>query len=352
VHSALTIARPPLLARALGPRPRVAIIAPSWGGIGRLPDRAARAIEAIRALGAVPRLMPHAASAADDLRPWVAAGARERAADLHAAFAAPEVDAVLCAIGGDHSAQMLPWIDMELIAASPKLLCGYSDATVLLHAIHRETGLVCLYGPALLPQFGEFGGPDAEVVSQLCRMVKEARSAPGEVPDVDWQADESRELSDAAGRPRRRRLAEPRRALRAGRAVGRLMPACLPSLRHLVGTRWQPDFAEALLLLEAPADGYDIRRADADLTHLANAGMFDAIGALLVGRSEGWPPADIERLDRIALELTAAAGIPLLAGIACSHASPMLALPIGSLAEVDGLRLRILEPVVTGRTED
>ena len=335
------------LATALGPGARIAIIAPSWGGIGHLPDRTTRALNALRALGVDPVLMPHASAAADDLRPWVSAAAQQRATDLHAAFADPHVDAVLWAIGGDHSAQMLPYLDMDLIAASPKVLCGYSDATVLLHAIHRETGLVCFYGPAFLPQFGEIGGPDAEVVEQLCRMVMKGGIVPGDVPDFPWQADESREQSDAQGRPRQRHPAEPRRVLRAGKAVGPLMPACLPSLRHLLGTRWQPRLAGALLLLEAPGEGYDVRRADADMTHLANAGIFAEIAGLVLGRSEGWSDVDVDRFDRIAVEVTADTRIPVLAGIPCSHASPMLALPIGSVSELDGLRLRVLEPVVT-----
>jgi muramoyltetrapeptide carboxypeptidase len=334
------------LAAALGAGARIAIIAPSWGGIGRLPDRATRALNALRTLGMNPVFMPHASAAADDLRPWVSATPQQRASDLHAAIADPQVDAVLCAIGGDHSAQMLPYLDMDLIAASPKVLCGYSDATVLLHAIHRETGLVCFYGPAFLPQFGEIGGPDAEVVEQLCRMVMKGGTVPGDVPDFSWQADESREQSDAQDRPRQRHPAEPRRLLREGKAVGPLMPACLPSLRHLLGTRWQPRLAGALLLLEAPGEGYDVRRADADLTHLANAGTFAEIGGLVLGRNDGWSDEDVDRFDRIVLEFTAGRETPVLAGIPCSHASPMLTLPIGSLSELDGLRLRVIEAVV------
>ncbi|MDB5656515.1 MAG: MccF-like protein, partial [Tardiphaga sp.] len=181
-------APPQLLAHALGPQPRIAIIAPSWGGIGLLPARAERALAALRRLGAEPVLMPHATSAGDAARPWVSTGARERAADLHAAFTDPGIDAVLCAIGGTHAAQLLPFLDMGQIAANPKPLCGYSDVTVLLQAIHRDTGLVCFYGPALLPQFGEIDGPDAEVIAHLRQMIAEGGSAPGDIPDIDWQA--------------------------------------------------------------------------------------------------------------------------------------------------------------------
>jgi len=45
---------------------------------------------------------------------------------------------------------------MDLIQGNPKVLCGYSDISSILNGIHAVTGLVIFYGPALLPQFGEF----------------------------------------------------------------------------------------------------------------------------------------------------------------------------------------------------
>ncbi|MDB5652757.1 MAG: MccF-like protein, partial [Tardiphaga sp.] len=114
-------------------------------------------------------------------------------------------------------------------------------------------------------------------------------------------------------------------------------------------TPWQPRLNGTLLALDLPGEDYDLRRADADLVHLTNAGVFAEIAGLVLGRSDGWSAADVERLDRIAVQLTAPTDIPVLAGIACSHAAPMLTLPIGALTELDGLRLRVLEPVVTGR---
>ncbi len=71
----------------------------------------------------------------------------ERVADLHAAFADPDVRAVITVIGGYNSNQLLPYLDWELIAANPKIFCGYSDITALTCSIWAKTGLVTFSGP-------------------------------------------------------------------------------------------------------------------------------------------------------------------------------------------------------------
>ena len=70
-----------------------------------------------------------------------------RVADLHAAFADPDVAAVLTVIGGFNSNELLPYLDWDLIAANPKVLCGFSDITALQNAILARTGLVTYSGP-------------------------------------------------------------------------------------------------------------------------------------------------------------------------------------------------------------
>src|SRR5690606_4914730 len=70
-----------------------------------------------------------------------------RAADINAAFADPEVRAVVCVRGGSGAARLLPLLDYDLIRANPKVLLGYSDITALHCAIHARTGLVTFHGP-------------------------------------------------------------------------------------------------------------------------------------------------------------------------------------------------------------
>ena len=56
---------------------------------------------------------------------------KRRADDLNALFADPEVDVVQALQGGYGSAQMIPYLDFDVIAANPKPFVGYSDITAL-----------------------------------------------------------------------------------------------------------------------------------------------------------------------------------------------------------------------------
>src|SRR3712207_4930922 len=95
----------------------VALVAPSFGAIGAWPHRVERATAYLRSLGLEVRPMPNAARNEG----WASAPPQARAADLHQAFADDEVGVVLCAIGGNHSNQVLPHLDFDLVAAHPKV---------------------------------------------------------------------------------------------------------------------------------------------------------------------------------------------------------------------------------------
>jgi len=330
---------------ALRPGDTIAIVSTSWGGAGLLPERFGRAVGALKALGYAVRVMPYAEGVSDGVRDFVSGSVEERLADVHGAFADPSVRGVLSAIGGDHCAQLLSGLDFELIAANPKVFCGYSDTTTLLHAIHARTGLVTMYGAAAIPEFGEVGGPDDVVVDQFQRVVGRAEPA-GPLPRVPWQAVEPREVTDPAGRPRVRVDGEPRTVLRAGRASGPLLAGCLPSLRNLIGTPWQPDYRGRVLLVEPSNEPYDAQWADADLTHLRNAGLLDDLAALLVGRTVGWSPEQRTMLHGCVLDAARGFDYPVLGGVEVSHSAPLLTVPVGVLATVDGEDLTIDEPAV------
>lgn len=68
-------------------------------------------------------------------------------ADLPEAFADDSVAAILTVIGGYNASELLPRLDWNLIAAHPKVFCGYSHITALWNAILARTGLVTYSGP-------------------------------------------------------------------------------------------------------------------------------------------------------------------------------------------------------------
>jgi muramoyltetrapeptide carboxypeptidase len=81
---------------------------------------------------------------------YVAGDPEVRARDLTALFADPEVDLVQALQGGYGSAQMIPFLDFDVIRANPKPFVGYSDITALHVAIRQRAGLATIYGYGLL----------------------------------------------------------------------------------------------------------------------------------------------------------------------------------------------------------
>ncbi len=80
--------------------------------------------------------------------------------DLHAAFADPAIDGIICTRGGWGSAELLPYLDAGLIRANPKVFIGYSDHTSLHCWLHNEANLVTFYGPMVAADFSRDEGVD------------------------------------------------------------------------------------------------------------------------------------------------------------------------------------------------
>jgi muramoyltetrapeptide carboxypeptidase len=332
---------PPALSRG----DTVAIVSPSWCGPAELPAAYRRGLAALRAHGFEVRVMAHA----EGRRGWVSGTPQERVADLHVAFADPDVRAVLCTIGGLHSAQLLPLLDFDLIAANPKVFCGYSDITSLHLGIHSMTGLVTFYGPALIPQWGAVGGPLDYVVEHFAHVVEVPQPA-GALPRADFEVqDTDFERAERTGEPLRRSPARPREVLRSGRASGPLVTACLPVARNLIGTPWQPDVSGHVLVMETPEQPYDPETADADLTHLRLAGWLDGLAALVLCRPYDFTDEQTEQLHEALMEQLAPWDYPVIARVEGGHTDPLPTFPLGVDVEVDGDEIVFQEPAVADR---
>ncbi|THA71019.1 LD-carboxypeptidase [Streptomyces sp. A0958] len=81
---------------------------------------------------------------------------QERAADIHAAFADPDIKAVISSIGGDDQITVLPYLDRELLRTHPKPFFGYSDCTNLLVFLDN-LGIVGYHGGSVMVEFGRPG---------------------------------------------------------------------------------------------------------------------------------------------------------------------------------------------------
>jgi muramoyltetrapeptide carboxypeptidase len=333
------LARPPRVRQG----DTVAVVSPSAGAAGRYPHRVERARAYLEFLGLKVRLMPNAAG----IDRWVSAPAKARAEDIHQAFLDEEVTVVLAAIGGNHSNQLLPFLDYELIRAHPKVFQGYSDITVLHWAFLKHAHLSTFYGPALVPELGEF----PHVLPYTDRFLRAAWF--GSDPIVFEPAEEwTDELLDWGGKqdlrlPRELRPSAGWITLRAGVAEGPLLGGCLETVCwHLKGSATWIEPEGAILILETSEEAPSPAHVDAYLTDLEQLGVFAAASGLVCGRPYGYDEEGAKALWQVVAERTDAAGIPVLVNVDAGHTDPMLTVPLGARGRVDAgaKRLELIEP--------
>jgi muramoyltetrapeptide carboxypeptidase len=279
--------------------------------------------------------------------PHTSGSPAERAADLNAMFRTDSIAAVVATIGGNASNQILDHLDLDLVASRPKLLIGFSDVTLLQGALWQSTGLGCVAGPALLPQFGEYGGLHPFTARAFLRLVGRPAAAgvlpasPSMVCEIDqWDVDDDR--------PRAEAPVEGPRALRDGAAAGHLIPVNTESLAALLGTRWLPDVEGAILVLEA-AETSSLSRFHQVLTQFRQAGLLDAAAAVVLGRFDPRSGATAHAVDAI-VEETVPPGIPVAADLDFGHTNPLLSLPWGVRSTLrvraGSVELALVEPAV------
>jgi len=314
------------------PGDTVAIVSPSFGAVGAWPHRVERGTAYLEGLGLRVRVMPNAARNEG----WASASPADRVADLHEAFLDDEAAVVLAGIGGNHSNQLLPLLDFDLIREHPKVFQGYSDMTVLHWAIATHPGLATFHGPALVPELGEF----PQVLPHTDRYLRAAwfgdeaisiePSAAWTDEFLDWDA-----KTDLT-RPRVERASEGWLSIRDGLATGVLLGGCLETICwHLKGSTAWVDPQDTILFLETSEEAPSPATVDAYLTDLEQLGMFDAAAGLVFGRPYGYTADDASLLWDVVAARTESSGVPVLANVELGHADPMVTLPLGVGAELD-----------------
>jgi muramoyltetrapeptide carboxypeptidase len=256
----------------------------------------------------------------------LAGTAERRAAGVMSMFADPDVALVLPATGGTGASHVVDLLDYALIRASPKVFTGFSDPSSLCNAILAAAGLPNVHGVTGI-QFFEPALKDEWAEAEFWAMVS-GPIAGREIAGDDWHA---------------YRATAP---VVSGPVVG----GTLPCFRSLVGTRWMPTTAGAILVIEAFMDTFD--DVDRALTHLRLAGVFDGIAALVIGAPANWDREDAPdtSTDELILRCVPDQGFPVITNVGFGHAARNIQLPLGCRIEFDlsGGRqvLRYLEDLV------
>ncbi|MEU4583276.1 S66 peptidase family protein [Kitasatospora aureofaciens] len=330
---------PRLVPPALHEGDIIGVLSPSSDEAGNFPYRRDRAVRALEKLGLRVVFAPGALRTGA----YTAGDARQRADDLHTLWAAAEVKAVIAAVGGNNSNQLLDLVNYELLRSTPKLLVGYSDTTALLTAVWVRTGLTTVMGPQLMPQFGEAGGCFDYTLKTFRSLINGFKPMSDIAPST-WWTDERGDWSAQDEQPRRLIASAGPRTLRAGTAAGPVYGANLDTLLRLAGTPYWPDLTGHVVLLEASSPSLSL--LDAQLTQLRQTGALDGIVALGFGRFPGTSharhPGTPDGIEQMVGDVFQGTTWPIVLGLDFGHTDPMFPVPYGvtALLEADEHRVR------------
>jgi len=305
--------------RGLRPGSTVAVVSPASTAKSELVHRG---VAHLQALGYETVLGAHAL----DRGPLNYAGTIEdRVSDLHAAFADPRIDGIVCARGGWGSAELLPYLDAALIRANPKVFIGYSDHTSLHVWMHNEAGLATFYGPMVASDFSRDDGVDT------------ASWKHGLEGDAGWTLG----------------VMDGLRVLRSGVASGRLTGGCISIFVEALGTPYTPRIeGDSILFLEDV--GTKPYQWDRMLLHLRYSGLLEKVTGVVFGDMRECIAADEnDYLDRVILHALRDFDGPIAIGLRSGHvAARNITLPLGvsaalDLSEEGNPRMHLLEAAVT-----
>ena len=250
----------------------------------------------------------------------------DRVADVHAAFADPDVDAILTFLGGYHANQIIPALDMDLIRANPKVFCGYSDITVLQHAILAGADLVTYSGP----HYTTFGMRDhleqALAWFDACLLTDEAvEIRPAEYwIDDDWYLDQDNRTPTPS---------DGWWVLREGQAEGALLGGNLCTLNLLQGTTWFPDLEGAVLIVEDDFES-DLHAVTRNLQSLLHQPGGDSLGGMVIGRFQTASEITREHVKAIVDRMPQLHDVPVVANADVGHTYPFFTFPVGGEARL------------------
>jgi len=314
------------------PGDSVALVSPSWFAAGAFPHRVDRGRVYLESLGLHLKVMPNATATGD----WTAGTVRQRVDDLHAAFADSDVSVVLCAIGGNHSNELVDLLDYDLIRSHSKVFQGLSDITVLHCALHHHAGLATFYGPALVTNLAEY----PNVFEMTDRSMRDAwfGDAPMKYSAAPEWTDEFLDFGtkDDLTRPRQRQPGSGWLWIHPGTAQGPIRGGCIESLCwHVKGSPEWPQLDGCVLLLEPSEEAPSPAQVASYLTDLRRIGVMDQISGLVFSRPTNYRPDDVPLLWKVVRDATAGLEIPVLGNFDCGHSDPMLTVPLGVEVRLD-----------------
>lgn len=329
---------------------KVAIVSLSAGTLGEdfCSHQLERGVKRLNEFGLEVVVMPNALKGIDFIKDNPA----KRAEDLIAAFQDSSIKGIICAIGGEDTFKLAPYIfteeNQDIIKTNPKFFMGYSDTTIN-HLMLQKLGLHSFYGLSFLTCFAELGNQMLDYSKKSFEQIFTEKPF-DYTPSKQWYEEREDFSPQAIGIERTAHLDDKGYELLQGteKFSGKLIGGCVESLYELItGKRYpeqkiineqyalfpsQRELEGALLFLETSEEKPTPDQFKKMLVTLKDYGLFDGINGLLIGKPQNEVFYD-EYKDVIKDVVNRP--IPILYNVNFGHSYPKILLQYGALAEVD-----------------
>ncbi len=302
-------------------------------------------------MGLVVKFMPNALKGVE----YIDAHPEKRAEDLLAALKDPGIDMILCAIGGDDTYRLAPYLfdnDELSEAANDKIFLGFSDTT-LNHFMLHKVGMKSFYGQAFLPDICELSPDMLPYTRQFFEELIKTRRINMIFPSHFWY-----EQRTSFG-PDQRFKSLPMYEDKGFQLIqgpskfsGKILGGCIDSMYDMFDGELYSDmpgicekyglFPDAedwkgrILLLESSEEKMPPEKYRKALEYLKEAGVFGAVSGVLVGKP--MDGAFEEEYKELLVEVIDDPQLPVLCNINIGHALPHCIMPFGVDCEVDADR--------------
>ena len=245
----------------------------------------------------------------------------KRAADINWAFKDDEVKAIMCVKGGEDSNTTLDYIDYEMINKHPKIICGFSDNTSILNAIHEKTGLVTYHGPTFKSLTSwETGYAYKQFIKTFAENTESLIM--GE-PEDEYTT------------------------IQAGQATGELVGGNLSLFTKLVCGKYSVNLQGKILFLEELGFEAAPEMVNSNIYYLKQNGVFDKIAGLWIGNYEHPSKISLEKIimNAIGDEYK----FPIIKSDNFGHIDKKIIIPIGTKAEIntnEKIKIKLVEKCV------
>ena len=231
----------------------------------------------------------------------------------------------LVALRGGYGSNYLLEFELEKSLANLKCVIGFSDLTTLQIFLWQRCNWVTFYGPMVAA--GLNAGPGARKGYDESSFLQAVGRAEG-----GWK------------------LRLRGEAVLAGQAMGRVLGGCMTLLEATIGTPWELDTKDSILILEDR--GMKPYQVDRVLMHLKQAGKFAGVRGIVLGDFPESEPAaaGAPTVREVCARILRPLGVPVIFGAPVGHTvRPMFTIPLGIKARLDADgegTLEFLEPAV------